>query len=127
MQKFLKDLRNEKGMTLAEVSSRTAIPSSTISHFERGSRRLNPEALAAFANLYSVKSENIIQPFVKARAKIEESGLPYRTSSHRLMKYMSDGEVEALLDKARQGKDWPTVRDLALELETRKENQHHED
>jgi len=120
MQKLLKDLRRDAGLTLAEASAKTGCPISTISHYERGSRRPGAEALAVFAELYGVNPENILQSNAKDAAKCKERGPPYR-SLHRLTRYMSDEEVEGLLDKAKAKKDWPTVRELAIELEARKE------
>ncbi|SEH19986.1 transcriptional regulator, XRE family with cupin sensor [Sphingopyxis sp. YR583] len=42
---FLRELRNEKGWTLAEVSERTRIPVSTLSKIETGKMSLNYEKL----------------------------------------------------------------------------------
>jgi len=111
-------------MTLADVSAKTSIPLSSISHYERGSRRPSAKQLDMLANVYNVKPENIFIPTAK-KTRTAETGPAYR-SLHRLTKYMSGEEVEVLLDKARAKGDWPTVRDLALELETRKEKTHED-
>ncbi|MFI7027920.1 helix-turn-helix domain-containing protein [Microbispora rosea] len=50
----LRDLRKQRGVTLADLSRTTGISESTLSHPESGSRRPNLELLLLLAHAYGV-------------------------------------------------------------------------
>lgn len=51
----LKELRNEAGMTQAELSKRLGFSTGTIGNYEAGTRKARPEVLALIADFFNVE------------------------------------------------------------------------
>lgn len=58
----LRTVRQQRGLTLADVSGRTGVSASTLSRLESGQRRATLELLLPLAGLYGVALDDLIAP-----------------------------------------------------------------
>ena len=60
MELKLRELRNEKGLTLIEVSNSLGMTPQVISRYERGDREPDLNTLILFANYYEVSTDYLL-------------------------------------------------------------------
>ena len=70
---LLKELRDEKGFTQADVAKKLGVPQSYVSKIETGERRMDFVETASFCEAIGVDLTEFANLFVKRMAKCQES------------------------------------------------------
>jgi transcriptional regulator with XRE-family HTH domain len=124
----LRELRKQRGVTLAEVSRTTGISESTLSRLESGTRRPNLELLLPLAQAYGVPLDELVgaphtgDPRVHLRP-VHHRGMTYipltrragGMQAYKLVIPPSRGQVEPDL-KTHEGYEWLYVLEGRLRL-----------
>ena len=92
--KALRRLRQEKGLTLQDLSERAEISISYLSHIERGTRQ---SPLTTLENLAQILGVNLYELFNPPQAEnvLRENPSPYDAKIKSLLKGLSDSQKKS--------------------------------
>lgn len=100
----IKELREDKRLTQAELGSIIGVSGKTISNYEKGDREPSIEVITNLANYFEVSTdylisgkENIVtdKGVVKLKFKSGNSALLKKEETQRLIKMLEDNKIDA--------------------------------
>ncbi|OIS52240.1 transcriptional regulator [Staphylococcus equorum] len=92
--KYIKQIRQQKQMSVTDLAKKVDINKSTLSRYENGSRKIPMEDIADFANALGVTPENIM--FEQKEAKTNS----FETIAAHLNGGLTEEEWQEILDYA---------------------------
>src|SRR5687767_5385904 len=99
---LLRNLREQRGLTLREVERRTGISNSFLSQAERGLRTPSTDALLKLATVYEIQASTLIA--ARNSADPEGSSIPVELDYHSLFRQLMQEQLGSAW-----GSEWEQV------------------